>query len=301
MKRRDEVSVGILITVATAVLILGTLWLVRGGLKSGYPLYTRFAWGQNLKQGQPVLLAGVTVGYVGDVTLRPEGYLDVLLRVDDKYNVPKGSKATVKAIGIFGDVAVALNPPIPPPRDAYAPGDTVPAGTPAADVDQIMSSVDSITHAANVLLRAVQAQVIEAGTLRDAQKTVAAASALLLQFQRALADQNRNLTETQASARQALAHLTSLADSTKINGILENLRVASENGKRLVANFDTTNTRVQSLLAKAEGPNSTVGKFLNDSLLYSDLRRLLATSDSLVADIKANPRKYINLSIFGGK
>jgi len=301
MKRRDEVSVGILITVATAVLILGTLWLVRGGLKSGYPLYTRFAWGQNLKQGQPVLLAGVTVGYVGDVTLRPEGYLDVLLRVDDKYNVPKGSKATVKAIGIFGDVAVALNPPIPPPRDAYAPGDTVPAGTPAADVDQIMSSVDSITHAANVLLRAVQAQVIEAGTLRDAQKTVAAASALLLQFQRALADQNRNLTETQASARQALAHLTSLADSAKINGVLENLRVASENGKRLVANFDTTNTRIQSLLAKAEGQNSTVGKFLNDSLLYSDLRRLLATSDSLVADIKANPRKYINLSIFGGK
>jgi len=301
MKRRDEVSVGILITVATAVLILGTLWLVRGGLKSGYPLYTRFAWGQNLKQGQPVLLAGVTVGYVGDVTLRPEGYLDVLLRVDDKYNVPKGSKATVKAIGIFGDVAVALNPPIPPPRDAYAPGDTVPAGTPAADVDQIMSSVDSITHAANVLLRAVQAQVIEAGTLRDAQKTVAAASALLLQFQRALADQNRNLTETQASARQALAHLTSLADSAKINEVLENLRVASENGKRLVANFDTTNTRIQSLLAKAEGQNSTVGKFLNDSLLYSDLRRLLATSDSLVADIKANPRKYINLSIFGGK
>lgn len=301
MKRRDEVSVGILIAVATAVLILGTLWLVRGGLKPGYPLYTRFAWGQNLKQGQPVLLAGVTVGYVGDVTLRPEGYLDVLLQVHDKYNVPKGSKATVKAIGIFGDVAVALNPPIPPPRDAYSPGDTVPAGTPAADVDQIMSSVDSITKAAIVLLRAVQAQVIEAGTLRDAQKTVAAASTLLVQLQRALAEQNRNLTETQASARQALAHLTSLADTAKINGILENLRVGSENGKRLVANFDTTNTRVQSLLAKAEGQNGTVGKFLNDSLLYSDLRRLLATSDSLVADIKANPRKYISLSIFGRK
>ena len=58
MKRRDEVLVGIFLTVAIAIALLGTLWLVRGGLSSGYPLYTKFAWGQNLKPGQPVLLAG---------------------------------------------------------------------------------------------------------------------------------------------------------------------------------------------------------------------------------------------------
>jgi phospholipid/cholesterol/gamma-HCH transport system substrate-binding protein len=301
MKRRDEVSVGILIAVATAVLILGTLWLVRGGLKPGYPLYTRFAWGQNLKQGQPVLLAGVTVGYVGDVTLRPEGYLDVLLKLDDKYNVPKGSKATVKAIGIFGDVAVALNPPIPPPRDSYSPGDTVPAGTPSADIDQIMSSVDSITRAANAMLKSINQQVIEAGTLRDLQKTIASASALSLQIQRTVTEQSRELSQTQAAVRQSLAHLNSLADSAKIDAIVQNLRVASDNGKRLVSNFDSTNTRLQALIAKAESPNGTIGKFLTDSLLYTDFRRLLTTSDSLIADIKANPRKYINLSIFGGK
>src|SRR6185369_13377674 len=155
MKRRDEVTVGILITVAVVVLVLGTLWLARGGLKSGYPLYTRFAWGQNLKQGQPVLLAGVTVGNVADVTLRRTGYLDVMLRINDEYKVPKGSKATVKAIGIFGDVAVALTPPNPPPAQDYAPGDTVPPGAAAADVDQIMSRVDSIGTSVSVLLRSM--------------------------------------------------------------------------------------------------------------------------------------------------
>jgi phospholipid/cholesterol/gamma-HCH transport system substrate-binding protein len=73
MKRGNEVSVGILITVAIVVLVAGTLYLVRGGLSAGYPLYTRFPWGQNLKQGQPVLLAGVTVGYVGDVQQQRAG------------------------------------------------------------------------------------------------------------------------------------------------------------------------------------------------------------------------------------
>jgi phospholipid/cholesterol/gamma-HCH transport system substrate-binding protein len=115
MNRRNEVSVGILITVAVIVLVLGTLWLARGGLKTGYPLFTRFQWGQNLKQGQPVLLAGVSVGHVADVNLRRDGYLDVQLQIDDQYTVPKGSKATVKPVGIFGDVAVALTPPQPVP------------------------------------------------------------------------------------------------------------------------------------------------------------------------------------------
>ncbi len=163
MKRRDEVSVGILIAVSTIVLILGTLWLVRGSMKSGYPLYTRFAWGQNLKQGQPVLLAGVSVGYVGDVNLRRDGFLDVLLRINDKYTIPKGSTAAVKAVGIFGDVAVSLTPPIPVPAASYAEGDTVPAGAGAADIDKIMSNVDSITRSANAMLKSINQQVIEAG------------------------------------------------------------------------------------------------------------------------------------------
>ena len=152
MRRRNEVTVGILMTVAVIVLILGTLWLARGGLKNGYPLHTRFAWGQNLKQGQPVLLAGVSVGTIRDVQLRRDGYLDVLLSIDDEYQIPKGSTATVKAVGIFGDVAVALNPPIPAPAASYAPNDTIPPGIPSADIDQILTRVDSIGRNVGVLL-----------------------------------------------------------------------------------------------------------------------------------------------------
>jgi ABC-type transporter Mla subunit MlaD len=69
MKRRDEVLVGIFTTIAVAVGILGALWLARGGLSSGYPLYATFPWAQGLKQGQPVFLAGVTVGYVDRIEL----------------------------------------------------------------------------------------------------------------------------------------------------------------------------------------------------------------------------------------
>ena len=48
MRRQNEVAVGLVVTIAVALTIMGTLWLVRGGLTSGYPLYARFPWGPGL-------------------------------------------------------------------------------------------------------------------------------------------------------------------------------------------------------------------------------------------------------------
>lgn len=298
MKRRDEVTVGILITTAVVVLVLGTLWLARGGLKSGYPLYTRFNWGQSLKQGQPVLLAGVNVGYVSDVELRREGYLDVELRIDDKFTIPKGSTATVKAVGIFGDVAVGLTPPTPIPAASYAPGDTVPPGAPAADVNQILTRVDSIGASVSVLLKSMQQEIVAAGTLKELHNTLASTAALSLQLQSVVAEQNKNMTATLAEFRESAARAGRVLDSAQISATVANLRQTSENAARLAANIDSTNAQVRALLIQAQRGNGTVGKLLSDSLLYSDARRLMTTLDSLVADFKANPKKYINLRIF---
>jgi len=298
MKRRDEVSVGILITVAVVVLLLGTLWLVRGGLKNGYPLHTRFAWGQNLKQGQPVLLAGVSVGYVGDVTLRRDGYLDVLIRIFDQYQIPKGSVATVKSIGIFGDVAVALTPPVPIPAASYAVNDTVPPGPASTDINQIMDRVDSIGRSVSVLTKALEVEVVEAGTLKDINKIMASTAKLSAQMQAIAAEQNRNFTATLASFRDAAGHLSNMADSVQIAATLENTRRISENAARLSANIDSTNAQFQALLTQAQRGNGTIGKLLSDTLLYTDVRKVLASMDSLLADIKKNPKKYINLRIF---
>jgi phospholipid/cholesterol/gamma-HCH transport system substrate-binding protein len=298
MRRRNEVTVGILMTVAVIVLILGTLWLARGGLKSGYPLHARFAWGQNLKQGQPVLLAGVSVGYVGDVTLRRNGYLDVLLRIDDEYTIPKGSTATVKAVGIFGDVAVALTPPVPAPAASYVADDTVPTGTPSADIDQILTRVDSIGRNVGVLTKALEVELVQAGTFKDLHNVVASTAKLSAQLQSVLAEQNRNATLTMEAFRTSATRLSNLADSAQIAASLTNVRQITENSARLSANLDSTNAQLQRLLLLAEKGNGTVGKLLTDTLLYNDIHRLVRQADSLLADIKANPKKYINVRIF---
>ena len=300
MKRRDEVLVGIFLSAAVAIALLGTLWLVRGGLSSGYPLHAKFAWGQNLKPGQPVLLAGVSVGAVADVKLRDEGYLDVTLRVNDDIKVPRSSKASVKPIGIFGDAAIALTPS-GPGGASFAAGDTVPVGAADTDIQAIMNRVDSIAATVQVMTKTINTELFAAGGMKDLRRTMAnaatvSASAAQLsgQLNAIAAEQNRNLTQTMAAFRRA----ATAVDSAKIDSTMKNFRTSSESLTRIARNLDSTSRRADLLLAGIERGEGNVGKLMKDTLLYGDLRGLVTQADSVLADLKANPRKYINLKIF---
>lgn len=300
MKRRDEVLVGALLSTATAIALLGVLWLVRGGLSSGYPLYTKFAWGQNLKQGQPVLLAGVSVGYVSSVALRDDGYLDVLLRVNDDIKVPRNSTASVKPIGIFGDAAIALNP-TGPSKISFASGDTVPVGAGPVDIQAIEDKVDSVAITVMAMTKTLNAELITSGGLKDiratmanAAKASASAAALSAELSTIAAEQNRNITQLMASFRRA----ASAVDSASIDSTLKNLRKSSESLTRIATSFDSTSKRADRLVGGIERGEGNIGKLMKDTLLYADIRGLVTQADSVLKDLKANPKKYINLRIF---
>ena len=65
----------LLLIVTIFIAVVGSLWLARGGLSKGYTLYAKLPWGAGLKQGQPVWLVGVSVGYVDNVELEQNGDL----------------------------------------------------------------------------------------------------------------------------------------------------------------------------------------------------------------------------------
>jgi phospholipid/cholesterol/gamma-HCH transport system substrate-binding protein len=300
MKKRDDVLVGIVMAVAILVAIVGSLWLARGGLSKGYPLYAKFPWNSGLKQGQPVLLAGVNVGYVDEVELRQDGTVLTTFRVGKKFKVPAGTTATVVANGIFGDMAIALTPKGPNPN-SIPPEDTVPVGPSAPGIAQITSKADSVATSVNAITTALNRELIASGGIQDLRKTLASTNALTInmnrlvsQFSSIAAEQNRQLSLTQASLRRA----TSGIDSSKIDSTLSNLRATSANMATLTADFRVTTMKLDSLLTKANSGTGSIGLALNDPGAYNDVRALIQHMDSLMADIKKNPRKYINLTIF---
>jgi phospholipid/cholesterol/gamma-HCH transport system substrate-binding protein len=286
MKRRNEVLVGLLLTAALVIGVGGTIWLVRGGFRRGYSLYSVFRWGENLKVGQPVRLAGVQVGYVGDVQLRDNGTLVVDLKIDSGRRVPRNARAVVQAVGIFGDAEVAF---LATPANAYyAPGDTVPAGTPAPGIAELTAKGDTVATTAVRLSREFERQLVDSGGIGDLRRTLAQTNALVAQLGAVAAQQNRELSRTQASLRRALEAV----DPAKVDSTLSNVRTTSANAAALTDSLRLTASRLNATLGRLERGEGTAGKLLSDTLLYADVRRLVGRFDSLATDIQRNPRKY---------
>jgi len=293
MKTRDEVLVGLVVTAAIIVTVLGSLWLARGGLSKGYPLYVKFPWGAGLKQGQPVLLVGVNVGYLDEVDLHQDGILVTTLRIQKHYQVPVTSKAAVIPNGIFGDMAVALTPSRPDPR-SFQPGDTIPIGPSTPGIAELTSKADSVMRSINAVSAALEHEMVATGGIRDLRNTIAATNRLVNDFSQIANEQSRQLSATMASLRRASAAI----DPAKVDSTVRNIRTASANLAELSGQIKETSRKLDVVLAKVDSGGGSAAKLINDPGAYNDVRALLQRMDSLLADIKKNPKRYINVRIF---
>jgi phospholipid/cholesterol/gamma-HCH transport system substrate-binding protein len=293
MKRHNEILVGITATIALIIAVVGSLYLARGGLQPGYKLFAKFTWGAGLKQGQPVLLSGVNVGFVHGVEIRPDGLLIVELRVRKEYRIPLGTTATIEPNGFFGDQLVALHPDKPNPA-SFSPGDTLLSGHATPQIGDVLARVDTIAANFSVLTASLKKEFVEENGFADLRKTVKSADALLADLSKVADEQNVELKKTQASLRKAVSAI----DSTSIDSTLRAFKGVATNINNLTADLSATSAKLNATLDKVSNGPGSLGKLMNDPALYSDVRALVNRLDSLTADFKANPRKYIKLSIF---
>jgi phospholipid/cholesterol/gamma-HCH transport system substrate-binding protein len=320
MKRRDEVIVGVFITLTIIIGIAGTLWLARRGFSKSYPVYAQFPWGANLKTGQQVLLAGVQVGSVDDVDLDSTGFLDVTMSIDKERRIPLGTTATVVAVGFFGDQSIALTPcaarqrptsgdtalnrPVAdaggvrrPPchvRGYFEPGDTIPTGIGTPSMTELLTRVDSVSGALSDVTRTIQFQLVQQGGIADLRETIASTNSLVKQLNSIAGEQSRGLALTLKSLRRSVSAIDSAALDSTVNG----LQATAQNLATLTDNLQGATATLNKVMGKLETGDGTAAKLLNDPGIYNDLRGLLSRLDSLTVDIKANPKRYINVKVF---
>jgi len=293
MRTRDNALVGVVLVLALIALAVGTLYLARGGLQSGYPLYLRVPWGAGIKQGQTVFLAGADVGYVGNVDLRRDGTLVITLRINKRFRVPEGTTAIIEPNGFFGDVDVALH--VARPTVSYiAPGDTVPAGKPGPGMPELFARADSASGRLGDVARAVQLELVQGGGIADLRKTLEGTNALVAQLSKIAATQSQQLTQAMHSLNRA----TSAIDSASIDSTVKGLKTASNNMAELTHNLEHATNRLNAILVKVDSGTGTTGKLLNDPALYNDLHAVLSHLDSLSTDLRRNPKRYVNVHVF---
>jgi virulence factor Mce-like protein len=118
-----------LVTVAGCSLSPTDLPSFRGGVGSGYDINLPFASVLNLPAGADIMMDGLRVGEVRDLTVAGQTVI-VTAHIRSDTHIPEDSRAVIRQNTLLGDTYIALdrNPAGAGPADYLPPGATLPAG-----------------------------------------------------------------------------------------------------------------------------------------------------------------------------
>ncbi|MBQ3907880.1 MAG: MCE family protein [Bacteroidaceae bacterium] len=294
MKIKKETKIGLTGAIALVLLFLGINFLKGAKLFSTQnTYYIRFSNAKALSKNSTVYADGYDVGRVSNILYdyaRP-GQVLVAIEVDRGLRIPRGSSARLDEAVLGGcTLNLLLTTNL---TDAYHPGDTIQGSdangllSKAADmmpqIEQTVARVDSLLASLNRLVESPHVQAI----LQNTEEVTAHLNQSSQQLNSLLKNDVPQMTSTFNRAGENVVTLT------------ENL-----NQLQLQATLDSVNTAVGSLhklLAQAQDPDGTLGRMMNDPTLYNNLNHTIQSADSLVTDLKTNPKRYVHFSVFGKK
>lgn len=301
MKYGNELKVGIIIVAAIATFVLGIRYFEDIPLFSGtYDLHTEFDDAGGLIPGNPVRVNGVNVGSVQSVELSPvDGKVKAMLQVNGTIKIPEGSVCEVTGIDALGVVqlTVTLGPMSNPPIE---PGGFLPSkegedllselSAKAPDlvngIDSVLVDLETTLEGANALISGPQSEL--QALMRSARNTSDALGSLLREEQDQL---GRVLTNVE----ELTGELTTLAQ-TKGDSLDVTIAMLNQMLTRVDQNLTTLESitnNLDSMVAKMDQGEGTVGKFINDPSVYNNLDSTLVSMNALLVDIRKNPVRYM--------
>ncbi|MDR1313787.1 MAG: MCE family protein [Deltaproteobacteria bacterium] len=257
-KTSTEIKVGLFVLAA----LLVTAWMAirLGGFKSYdtgyYQLDADFDQVSGLKTGVSVEVAGISVGRVGQITLR-DGRAHVTMFILTGVNLPTDTRAQIKAQGILGDKYVELVPGAGG-EGSLKPGETISNTQSAEDLGVLLQKLSSVADDLKVLTSSLTA---DGGgqELREIMDNVREMSANLNQL---VKDNGPGLSETLASLDRV---------SKNIENITEKISSGSGTLGQLI--YDDTVMRelrgslssIRDVTQKIASGEGTLGRLVNDS------------------------------------
>lgn len=333
-KHTSDFIVGATVLLVSAVLIAVVLWVKQadlGGRKSELIVRTRDVGGVAL--GNPVVIRGVRAGQVQGIALGERGWVVLTLGIDKSIQLPSDPVVLLVASSLFGEwqATVSELAGVPPDRElraalaeARTTGDTL-AGAMLPDIAQLTSVAGRISG--DVAKVADRFQVaFDDKAARELRESIRNFAQLSSDLARTVNAQSRNLdrisSDVQAglksvnAAADNLNQFSSRVDSATSRGELQTIVTNSQNAAReLVATttrlreiaeglsrtdgrLATVVSRADSVFAKVNSGQGSLGMLVNDARLYRNSDSLVTELRALLADVKKNPRRYLSVKVF---
>ncbi len=338
---RKEVKIGILAIVALVIVIFGLKFLKgQSVFSSNQTFYADYSNVKNLTVGTPVYIRGFQVGTVIDIYLKPTNseIVEVEVEIENEIAVPKNSTLEIVDVGLMGAKAVNLTFEGTSTGDLAKSGDflqgktkgilTSMLGNPE-DLKIYMSTIENgatgILDTINDYFKGIDKTEGIGLAMKNLSLTIANLQLLTDQLNLLIKGSNASLQATFANLNGITGNLNS--KNKEIASMLDNFNDISvqlknaEIGKTIkTANttFESANDRMVELKTTLDGANKaidnlsgiikgvnsgkgTLGKLVSDDGLYLNLERTSKQLDLLMQDIRLNPKRYVNVSVFGKK
>ena len=298
--QRDLTSlkVGMAVLIGMALLAYGLLWgqdLLRTG--QNLRVSVVFDSGFGLSTGDPVTVAGVKKGQVEEIQLTLDNHVVVLMRLDDDVRLNTASLFTIEAEGIIGARYVNITGQVG--GRALADGDTL-YGVNAASLSDVFRNMQVLMVEVSELTRVVQSIITD----EEVRTRIATA---FNNFNRTIDLLNSIVSDNQDIVRQSIADLGTmvqnvnqvLADNADdLNSALKSIDGAGVEFGKTAGTIDSLSGTLVVLTQRLAEGQGTIWRLAESDSLYFEFRTTLSRLDSLIADIKANPRKYFTVKIF---
>lgn len=293
---KKEIIIGSCVILALAVLYFGIEYLKGVNLfkPANYysAMYTDVA---GLQKSAPVTLNGLKVGQVSSIgyEYKNPGHVLVEMSLDKELRIPSGSKAVIEQ-DLLGTATVVLHM-----SDAteYQPvgsrleGETA-TGLMGTVSQQLMPSVSAIFPKIDTLLTSVNALAANPALAASVTRL----DAITLNIDRTIRQLNAavaTLPATASNINTVSANLTTMTDDlSQFTGKINAIPVDS-----LADNLTALSANLRQLSTELNNPNSTLGALTHDRELYNNLNAAAASLDSLLIDVKRNPKRYISIKL----
>ncbi len=335
MKRTNDFMVGLVIVGGIAAIVAGTLWMQETDL-SGRRGQTVAAFRDvgNVRVGAHVVIRGVRAGRIESMELARAGWVHVRMQVDPGVELPNDPVVLLNESSLFGEWQATIMSREALPRDediarqvaeassaqrGLMPGATLP------DIAKLTAVAGRIAGDVATVAERFQVAFDDAAAkqLRESIRSVADLSSVLA---RTVREQSKNLDNLSGEVEKGVASLGEAAadvkaiaerfDSSTARGevrqVVEDAATAArelrETSRRLLAlsgqlgksqeSLESFLSRGDSVMAKINRGDGSLGLMVNDPALYHRSDSLLRELRVLIADIHQNPKKYVNVRIF---
>ena len=258
-----------------------------------------------LSISNPVTMNGFKIGKVQKINFNPNNTRELLvdILIDNDVVFPKTSVAELYETGLIGGKAIAIIPD-------YENDSTI-----AFDGDQLKGVIKpGLTELVNQILPQVQLQ-IEA-VMKNAEIVFKNINTLFdedtKQELRSSIEDFSNLTKSLSETSNEISSLIT-NNSDNISFAISDFKKASNNIKsisesisskevsEISSNLNTLVNNLNSISKSLKDSEGTVGRLINDKSIYNNLENAIEKLNILIEDIKLNPDRYINFSVFERK